>query len=804
MATVYSGASWTGSYTYTRVKVDYSYPSTTATATLLYTRTNTYSGETSASGATFWFGNGSAGFSKSFWGQTTDAVVTSCTFTVNLAGGTYSGSSNGQYLGGSWSVSLPAHTYAISYSLNGGTSGTTTAQTKTHGTNLTLHGAPSKSNTTGNGYTVSFNANGGNSPSKSSVTATNTYSYSFGGWKSSATGTTWGAGASFSENNATTLSAQWNTTTSRGAVTTATCSKNNGTSTRTVTFNANGGSCSTSSSNSTATITYTMNGWYTATSGGTKRCGSGGSYTPSATETLYAQWGSSTGTYSAVTLPSATKSSTAATARVVTFNANGGSCSTASSNSNATITYSLKGWYTATSGGTSRGTAGQTYTPSGSETIYAQWDSTTGSYSAVTLPSATKANTTATRKVTFNATSNGGNCSTSSLDSSATVTYSHTGWFTAASGGTSRGAAGASYTPSATETVYAQFSGTTGTYSAVTLPAATKASSTTYRTVNFDSNGGICLTTSLQSSSTLSYTQTGWFTQASGGEKRGNAGASYTPSSEETLYAQFSGTTGDFTAVTLPAVARDGYKFKGWALDKDATLGFTTTYTPAADGEVLYAIWEEVGNDITKNNVFLKMNGVWKPVSQIACITSGASAENLTTELGDYENALNTQENTIDTIAKALQGKAINGINPDEYMSGFFNDTIETFSNDYITYTHSYCICNKANLKKIKLGGLTTLSGYAISSCSALHTIDFEKLTKMNGVSLNGLTALHTFIIRTPSVCSLANASSFARTKIEEGTGYIYVPDNLIDSYKSATNWSTYANQIKGLSELGG
>lgn len=542
MATVYSGASWTGSYTYTRVKVDYSYPSTTATATLLYTRTNTYSGETSASGATFWFGNGSAGFSKSFWGQTTDAVVTSCTFTVNLAGGTYSGSSNGQYLGGSWSVSLPAHTYAISYSLNGGTSGTTTAQTKTHGTNLTLHGTPSKSNTTGNGYVVSFNANGGNSPSKSSVTATNTYSYSFAGWKSSATGTVWSAGATnFSENNATTLSAQWNTSTSRGAVTTATCSKSNGTATRTVTFNANGGSCSTASSKSTATITYTMNGWYTATSGGTKRCGSGGSYTPSATETLYAQWGSSTGTYSQVTLPSATKASTT-TSRTVTLNANGGSCSTASVKSNAT------------------------------------------------------------------------------------VTYSHTGWFTATSGGTSRGTAGAKYTPGASETIYAQFSSSTGSYSAVTLPAATKASSTTYRTINFDANGGICLTTSLKSSSTLSYTQTGWFTAASGGTNRGNAGGTYTPSAEETLYAQFSGTTGDFTEVTLPAVARDGYKFKGWSLDRNATSGLTTTYVPTTDGEILYAIWEEISTDSgdTTPKAYIKISGSWKPVIQVGVKAGGS------------------------------------------------------------------------------------------------------------------------------------------------------------------------------------
>ena len=32
--------------------------------------------------------------------------------------------------------------------------------------------------------------------------------------------------------------------------------------------------------------------------------------------------------------------------------------------------------------------------------------------------------------------------------------------------------------------------------------------------------------------------------------------------------------------------------------------------------------------------------------------------------------------------------------------------------------------------------------------------------------------------------------------------GYIYVPDALVDSYKKATNWVTYADQIKPLSEL--
>lgn len=31
--------------------------------------------------------------------------------------------------------------------------------------------------------------------------------------------------------------------------------------------------------------------------------------------------------------------------------------------------------------------------------------------------------------------------------------------------------------------------------------------------------------------------------------------------------------------------------------------------------------------------------------------------------------------------------------------------------------------------------------------------------------------------------------------------GYIYVPDSLVNSYKAASNWGTYASQIKGLSE---
>lgn len=110
MASVYSDASWTGDYTYTRVRVDYS--GTSATAHLLYSRTNTYSGATYSGNATFSFGGASVGFNQTRYGQMTDSELASVSFGISTSGGTYSGSSTGGYMGGSWSVYIPPQSSA--------------------------------------------------------------------------------------------------------------------------------------------------------------------------------------------------------------------------------------------------------------------------------------------------------------------------------------------------------------------------------------------------------------------------------------------------------------------------------------------------------------------------------------------------------------------------------------------------------------------------------------------------------------------------------------------------------------------
>lgn len=110
--------------------------------------------------------------------------------------------------------------------------------------------------------------------------------------------------------------------------------------------------------------------------------------------------------------------------------------------------------------------------------------------------------------------------------------------------------------------------------------------------------------------------------------------------------------------------------------------------------------------------------------------------------------------------------------------------------------------CQK--LTYVYLPKCTTISSYGIGLCGALERAEFNNLTKIYALGFSTNSKMSTLIIRTPSVCELLNTSALTSTPIANGTGYVYVPDNLVSSYKTATNWSTYASQIKGLSELEG
>lgn len=71
----------------------------------------------------------------------------------------------------------------------------------------------------------------------------------------------------------------------------------------------------------------------------------------------------------------------------------------------------------------------------------------------------------------------------------------------------------------------------------------------------------------------------------------------------------------------------------------------------------------------------------------------------------------------------------------------------------------------------------------------------------IGGGAFQECTNLKSLILRSKTQAELSSTNAFTSTPIASGTGYIYVPKSLVDSYKSATNWSVYANQFRALED---
>lgn len=119
-------------------------------------------------------------------------------------------------------------------------------------------------------------------------------------------------------------------------------------------------------------------------------------------------------------------------------------------------------------------------------------------------------------------------------------------------------------------------------------------------------------------------------------------------------------------------------------------------------------------------------------------------------------------------------------------------------------------------LKSADFPLVTNIGSSAFSNCARLHTADFSRATNIGATAFSGCNSLTSLVLRGETLCALSNTSAFNNcyhilgktnsTYNPSGAkdGYIYVPDALVDSYKAATNWSTYADQIKPLSEYAG
>ena len=115
-----------------------------------------------------------------------------------------------------------------------------------------------------------------------------------------------------------------------------------------------------------------------------------------------------------------------------------------------------------------------------------------------------------------------------------------------------------------------------------------------------------------------------------------------------------------------------------------------------------------------------------------------------------------------------------------------------------VTNLGSNAFYSCSSLASVNLPMVTTTGTYAFGYCSSLTTIDLPRVTSFDMMAFSGCSSLTALILRSTTMCTLGSYN-FDNTPIKFGTGYIYVPSSLVSSYKSATNWSTYASQFRAL-----
>ena len=112
------------------------------------------------------------------------------------------------------------------------------------------------------------------------------------------------------------------------------------------------------------------------------------------------------------------------------------------------------------------------------------------------------------------------------------------------------------------------------------------------------------------------------------------------------------------------------------------------------------------------------------------------------------------------------------------------------------SYIGSYAFQSCSLLTQVSLPMCSFIEWYAFQDCSLLTQISLPMCSSIGWYAFRNCSSLSIITIGYSSVCSLGGSTVFTNTQITSSTGSIYVPASLVDSYKSAKNWSYFSTQI--------
>lgn len=149
-------------------------------------------------------------------------------------------------------------------------------------------------------------------------------------------------------------------------------------------------------------------------------------------------------------------------------------------------------------------------------------------------------------------------------------------------------------------------------------------------------------------------------------------------------------------------------------------------------------------------------------------------------------------------------------------VDGLVNHTLTSLEEDGVAILGDYALYGNTALTSVNLPNVITLGTYSLNGCTGLTSIELPKVNTINTYALanntnleavnlsgtekktisanafNGDTKLTHLLISSSIMSTLSAISAFTNTKIARKLGAIYVPTDLIATYKSGTNWSNY------------
>lgn len=125
----------------------------------------------------------------------------------------------------------------------------------------------------------------------------------------------------------------------------------------------------------------------------------------------------------------------------------------------------------------------------------------------------------------------------------------------------------------------------------------------------------------------------------------------------------------------------------------------------------------------------------------------------------------------------------------------------------------NYAFYNCSRLKSVVIPSVWEIKESGFSACTSLKTVDLSVDVYIRDNAFTNCNNLKAIILRSETMSKLFNTNVFDGCYHFLGTahtiinptgakdGYIYVPSALVESYKTASNWSEFATQFRALED---